>query len=96
MSYARINTLTFVSEEVANTMQAHYASTAPEGFPEAEILTFVRTGPVNASITSIYPDKVAFERSAEERNRRMKENEGKIASVQMQEGVVGLAHVKNK
>ena len=38
MAYARINTITFSSEEAADELQANYASTAPEGFPEAQLL----------------------------------------------------------
>ena len=44
MAYARINTITFSSEEAADELQANYASTAPEGFPEAQLLVAVRTG----------------------------------------------------
>ena len=74
MAYARINTITFPSEEAADELQANYASTAPEGFPEAQLLVAVRTGPLTASLTSIYEDKAAFDRSADERTRRMKAN----------------------
>ena len=93
MSYARINSMTFPSKKAADTIQAKYSSTAPKGFPEAELLTFVRTSPLTASLTSIYPNKAAFDRSAEERARRMKENEGMIESVETQEGEVALVHV---
>ena len=93
MSYARINSMTFSSEKAADTMQAKYSSTAPKWFPEAELLTFVRTSPLTASLTSIYPNKAAFDRSVEERTRRLKENEGMIESVETQEGEVTLVHV---
>ena len=52
MSYARINTMTFVSAEAADTMQAQYAETAPSSFTEATLLTFVRTG-ANHSIAYV-------------------------------------------
>ncbi len=48
MTYARINTITFASEEAADELQANYASTAPAGFPEAQLLVSVRTGPLTA------------------------------------------------
>jgi len=70
MAYARINTITFTSEEAADELQAIYASTAPAGFPEALLLVSVRTGPLTASLTSIYEDKAAFDRSAEERTMK--------------------------
>ena len=64
MAYARINTITFASEKAADNLQENYASTAVEGFPEAQLLVAVRTGPLTASLTSIYEDKAAFDRSA--------------------------------
>ena len=54
MTYARINTITFVSEKAADNLQENYALTAVEGFPEAQLLVAVRTGPLTASLTSIY------------------------------------------
>ena len=71
MTYARINTITFVSEKAADNLQENYALTAVEGFPEAQLLVAVRTGPLTASLTSIYEDKAAFDRSANERSARM-------------------------
>ena len=94
MSYARINTMTFVSPEAADTLEAQYVETAPESFTEATLLTFVRTGPTTASLTSVYPDKEAFDRSAPIRAERMKANEGLVASVEMTEGDVRLCHTK--
>lgn len=92
MSYARINTMTFVSPEAADTLEAQYVETAPGSFTEATLLTFVRTGPTTASLTSVYPDKAAFDRSAPIRAERMKANEELIASVEMTEGDVRLCH----
>ena len=92
MSYARINTMTFVSTEAADALEAQYVETAPESFPEATLLTFVRTGPKTASLTSVYPNKAAFDRSAPIRADRMKANERLIASVEMAEGDVRLCH----
>ncbi|MDA8603898.1 hypothetical protein N9M21_05730 [Alphaproteobacteria bacterium] len=92
MSYARINTMTFVSAEAADTMQAQYAETAPSSFTEATLLTFVRTGPTTASLTSVYPDRAAFDRSAPVREARMGENRALIAAVEMTEGEVALVH----
>ena len=50
------------------------SGSAPAGFPEAQLLVSIRTGPLTASLTSIYEDKAAFDRSVEERTRRMAEN----------------------
>mgnify|MGYP006450104269 FL=1 len=94
MAYARINTITFTSEEAADELQAIYASTAPAGFPEAQLLVSVRTGPLTASLTSIYEDKAAFDRSAEERTKRMAANGHLIHGVVVEEGEVTLFHVK--
>jgi hypothetical protein len=94
MAYARINTITFTSEEAADELQAIYASTAPAGFPEAQLLVSVRTGPLTASLTSIYEDKAAFDRSAEERTKRMAANGHLIHGVVVEEGEVTLFHTK--
>jgi hypothetical protein len=94
MIYARINTITFASEAAADELQANYASTAPAGFPEAQLLVSVRTGPLTASLTSIYEDKAAFDRSAEERTKRMAANGHLIHGVVVEEGEVTLFHTK--
>jgi hypothetical protein len=94
MTYARINTITFASEAAADELQANYASTAPAGFPEAQLLVSVRTGPITASLTSIYEDKAAFDRSAEERTKRMAANGHLIHGVVVEEGEVTLFHTK--
>ena len=94
MAYARINTITFTSEVAADELQAIYASTAPAGFPEAQLLVSVRTGPITASLTSIYEDKAAFDRSAEERTKRMAANGHLIHGVVVEEGEVTLFHTK--
>ena len=94
MNYARINTLTFSSEESGDTIQAQYTETAPTEFSEASLLTFVRTGPLTASLTSIYTDKEAFDRSAPIRKERMKVNKALISGVYVSEGTAALFHVK--
>ena len=94
MTYARINTITFASEAAADELQANYASTAPAGFPEALLLVSVRTGPLTASLTSNYEDKAAFDRSAEERTKRMAANGDLMDGVIVEEGEVTLFHVK--
>ncbi|MDA7479239.1 hypothetical protein N8995_00045 [Planktomarina temperata] len=68
--------------------------TAPAGFPEAQLLISVRTGPLTASLTSIYEDKAAFDRSVEERTRRMAENGHLMDGVVVEEGEVTLFHIK--
>jgi hypothetical protein len=94
MTYARINTITFASEAAADELQANYASTAPAGFPEALLLVSVRTGPLTPSLTSSYEDKAAFDRSAEERTKRMAANGHLMDGVIVEEGEVTLFHVK--
>jgi len=63
-------------------------------FPEALLLVSVRTGPLTASLTSIYEDKAAFDRSAEERTKRMAANGHLMDGVIVEEGEVTLFHVK--
>jgi|TARA_B100000768_G_scaffold118993_1_gene110069 hypothetical protein len=94
MNYARINTLTFASKDAGDAIQAQYAETAAASFDEALLLTFVRTGDLNASLTSIYPDQEAFDRSAPVRKERMKLQKDLITGVYVTEGEVALMHVK--
>ena len=94
MNYARINTLTFASKGAGDTIQAQYAETAAASFDEALLLTFVRTGDLNASLTSIYPDYEAFERSAPLRKERMKAQKDLITGVYVTEGEVAVMHTK--
>ena len=94
MSYAWINTITFTSERAADEIQANYASTAPSGIPEAQLSVSVRTGPLPASLTSIYENKVAFDRSADERTKRMAANKHLMDSVVFEECEITLFHIK--
>ena len=57
---------------------------------------FVRSGALNASLTSVYPDKEAFERSAPIRKERMKAHKDMITGVYVTEGAVALMHLKNR
>ena len=94
MSYARMNKMTFVSKDAADEVEASYAATAPDTFADATILIFARTGDTTASLTSIYPDKDSFERSAAARKTRMATMAERIADVAMEEGEVALAFVR--
>ena len=54
----------------------------------------MRTGDLNASLTSIYPDQEAFARSARVRKERMKSQKDLITGVYVTEGEVALMHMK--
>ena len=45
MSYVRINYFEYVSEQAADELEAHHVQNAPENFPDATALVFLRTGP---------------------------------------------------
>jgi hypothetical protein len=89
-----MNYIEYVSEKIADEMEARYVSVAPDGFPEASVLVFLRTGATTASLTSIYPDKETFERATEERKKRMSSNADKIKSVRTEEGEAALAFIR--
>ena len=57
MSYVRMNYFEYVSEQAADELETHYVRNAPDNFPDATALVFLRTGPKTASLTSVYPDK---------------------------------------
>ncbi len=93
MSYARINMVEFNSTEDAKTFADDYAANAASEFPEAEILLAVATGAGSAVLTSVYPDKEAFDRSAVARAARGEANQHKIkGEIVVHEGEVTLCH----
>ena len=69
MSYVRMNYFEYISEQAADELEAHYVQNAPDNFPDATALVFLRTGPKTASLTSVYPDKATFEKAAAQRKR---------------------------
>lgn len=96
MGYVRMNYMTFVSKEAADDIESNYAETAPDNFPDATILVFARTGECTATLTSVYPDKDGFERSAAERKSKMASNAGKIEKVVLEEGDAALAFTRQR
>ena len=95
MSYARINMIEFNSTEDAKIFADDYAANAAAEFPEAEILLAVTTGVASAVLTSVYPDKDAFDRSAVARTARGEANQNKIkGEIVVHEGEVTLCHTK--
>jgi len=57
MSYVRMNYFEYISEQDADELEAHYVKNAPDNFPDATALVFLRKGQTTASLTSVYPDK---------------------------------------
>ena len=94
MGYVRMNYMTFVSKQAADEIEENYANTAPDNFPDAKILVFARTGETTATLTSVYPDKEGFERSAATRKSKMASNADKIEKVVLEEGDASLAFIR--
>ena len=94
MSYVRMNYLEYVSEEAADEIETQYVQNAPINFPDANALVFLRTGPTTASLTSVYPDQAAFEKSAAQRKKSLAGIAGKIKDVRSEEGQAALALIK--
>ena len=91
MSYVRMNYFEYISEEAADELEAHYIKNAPKNFPDATALVFLRTGPTTASLTSIYPNKDTFEKSAAQRKKGIAGVADKIKNVSLEEGEASLA-----
>ena len=91
MSYVRMNYFEYISEEAADELEAHYIKNAPKNFPDATALVFLRTGPTTASLTSIYPNKDTFEKSAAQRKKGIAGVSDKIKNVRLEEGEASLA-----
>ena len=91
MSYVRMNYFEYISEEAADELEAHYIKNAPKNFPDATALVFLRTGPTTASLTSIYPNKDAFEKAAAQRKKGIAGVADKIKNVRLEEGEASLA-----
>ena len=67
MSYGRVTTVEFNSEQDAEELKVHYRDNAPATFPDAEILISIQTGPTTAVAVSTYPTKEALDASNEAR-----------------------------
>ena len=91
MSYVRMNYFEYISEEAADELEAHYIKNAPKNFPDATALVFLRTSPTTASLTSIYPNKDTFEKSAAQRKKGIAGVADKIKNVRLEEGEASLA-----
>ena len=94
MSYVRMNYFEYVSEQAADELEAHYAQNAPNNFPDATALVFLRTGPKTASLTSVYPDKATFEKAAAQRKKGIAGVADKIKDVRLEEGQAALALIR--
>ena len=55
---------------------------------------FLRTGPKTASLTSVYPDKATFEKSAAQHKKNLAGIADKIKDIRFEEGQVALALVE--
>ena len=91
MSYVRMNYFEYISKEAGDELEAHYIKNAPKNFPDATALVFLRTGPTTASLTSIYPNKDAFEKAAAQRKKGIAGVADKIKNVRLEEGEASLA-----
>jgi len=91
MSYVRMNYFEYISEEAGDELEAHYIKNAPKNFPDATALVFLRTSPTTASLTSIYPNKDTFEKSAAQRKKGIAGVADKIKNVRLEEGEASLA-----
>ena len=91
MSYVRMNYFEYISKEAGDELEAHYIKNAPKNFPDATALVFLRTGPTTASLTSIYPNKDAFEKAAAQRKKGIAGVADKIKNVRSEEGEASLA-----
>ena len=94
MSYVRMNYFEYISEEAGDELEAHYIKNAPVNFPDATALVFLRTGPMTASLTSIYPDKDTFEKAAAQRKKGIASVADKIKDVRLEEGEASLALIR--
>ena len=91
MSYVRMNYFEYISKDAGDELEAHYIKNAPKNFPDATALVFLRTGPTTASLTSIYPNKDAFEKAAAQRKKGIADVADKIKNVRLEEGEASLA-----
>ena len=91
MSYVRMNYFEYISEEAGDELEAHYIKNAPKNFPDATALVFLRTGPTTASLTSVYPNKNAFEKASAQRKKGIAGVADKIKNVRLEEGEASLA-----
>ena len=87
MSYGRVTTVEFNSEQDAEELKVHYREKAPATFPDAEMMISIQTSPTTAIAVSIYPTKEALDAMLEW-------YKASIKSVETFEGDVNLAFTR--
>ena len=94
MAYVRMNYFEYISEEAGDELESQYVKNAPVNFPDSTALIFLRTSPMTASLTSLYPDKDTFEKAAAQRKKSIAGVASKIKNVRLEEGEASLALIR--
>tara|TARA_Y100000588_G_scaffold295566_1_gene315881 strand:+ start:85 stop:369 length:285 start_codon:yes stop_codon:yes gene_type:complete len=94
MSYGRVTTVEFNSEQDAEELKDHYRENASSTFPDAQMMISIQTGPTTAVAVSIYPTKGALDASNEARDAMLEGYKASIKSVETHEGEVNLAFTR--
>ncbi len=92
MSVVRVTTITFESEETAETAVKSYAGTARGDFPEAEQLLGIHAEGNTFIAVSLYADNEAMERASATRSSALASIQG-IVSVDTKVGSVEINHI---
>ena len=94
MSVSNVNMFEFHDEDKANYWISWYKIAGPDGFNQAEIMLFVRTGPTFGVAISVYPNDDARQAGSETRIEIQRKQAEYIKDISVFEGDVQMKYIK--
>ena len=74
MTIARITTVEWNSKETCDTREQDYVNNAPQEFPDASQLLFMRLDETTVMAVTLYPDEQTMQNADEARAKRLAQN----------------------
>ena len=95
MAIARTTTIEWNSKETCDAREQDYINNAPQEFPDASQLLFVRLDETKVMAVTLYPDEQTMQKADEARAKRLSIDETSRVSIETKVGTVTLNHHKS-
>lgn len=95
MAIARTTTIEWNSKETCDAREQDYINNAPQEFPDASQLLFVRLNETTVMAVTLYPDEQTMQKTDEARAKRLSIDETSRVSIETKVGTVTLNHHKS-
>ena len=95
MAIARTTTIEWNSKETCDAREQDYIKNAPQEFPEASQLLFMRLNETTVMAVTLYPDEQTMQKADEARAKRLSIDETSRVSIETKVGTVTLNHHKS-